>query len=123
MAFLRFEAAGRRYALDALDIIEVVPAVSLRTPPAAPPVFAGFLAYRGAEVPVLDLCQLLSGTAASAGFSTRIVLVHLTIDDGSRPLVGLRAERVLEIADTLEEPILGAGVLERAAGQNLKWTT
>jgi len=121
MAFLRFEAGGQRYALDALDIVEVVPAVGLHPPPSAPPVFAGFLAYRGAQVPVLDLCQLLAGTPATSGFSTRILLVQLTIPGASRQLVGLRAERVLEVAETLEEPILGSAVLERAAGQNLTW--
>ncbi|GLK89067.1 chemotaxis protein CheW [Pseudomonas turukhanskensis] len=96
--YLLFSLGLERYALAARDVVAVLPRVPVKTLPGAPVWVAGVFAFRGALVPVLDLCQLSLGTAAVARTSTRTVLVHYRTADGlTRPL-GLVLEQA---SDTL----------------------
>lgn len=93
MLALELGIAGDRYALDAREVIEVVPYVGLRVVPSAPEGFAGLLSYRGAVIPVVDLCRLLSPSACPRLMSSRIAVCQ--IDDTRR--VGVLAERVTRL--------------------------
>jgi chemotaxis-related protein WspB len=94
---LAFQIGGQRYVLLCKDVIEVVPMARLRRVPTAPAHVAGLFTYRGAHTPVVDLCQLITGTPAAPRLSSRIVVTR----HGARQL-GLAAERVTE-AITIDE--------------------
>ena len=101
-----FEVAGERYGLEAVRVVEVVPAVPLRTVPGTFPGVAGLLRFRGGLVPVVDLGILWAGRPSPARMSSRIVVCELGTAGGSwadvaardRPRLGLLAERVLRVA-------------------------
>jgi chemotaxis-related protein WspB len=101
-----FEVAGERYGIEAAGVVEVVPAVPLRTVPGTVAGVVGLLRFRGALTPVVDLGVVWAGRPSPARMSSRIVVCELEGAGGSwadsassaRPRVGLLAERVLRVA-------------------------
>ncbi|MCE0461450.1 MULTISPECIES: chemotaxis protein CheW [Pseudomonas] len=86
--FLVFCIGNERYALQATDVVEVLPRMPLKPIAQAPAWVAGVFAWRGAVVPVIDLRSLTFGQRAETRTSTRLVLVHYHPD-------GLQAGQVL----------------------------
>jgi chemotaxis-related protein WspB len=74
--FLMFCIGNERYALQATDVVEVLPRLSLKPIARTPSWVAGVFAWRGVVVPVIDLCALTFGQSAEARTSTRLVLVQ-----------------------------------------------
>ncbi|MGE7960008.1 chemotaxis protein CheW [Pseudomonas sp. NPDC089530] len=74
--FLVFRIGTERYALQAVEVAEVLPRLQLKPIPRAPAWVAGVFAHRGSVVPVIDLCALTFGEPARQRTSTRLVLVH-----------------------------------------------
>lgn len=97
MLFLTFQLGADRYALEAARVIEVLAMVELRKIVGAPVGTAGEFDYRGASVPVLDLCQLSLGRASNHRLSTRILLLHHESQPGDRRPLGLIAEHATEL--------------------------
>lgn len=79
--FLVFRIGGERYALQAVEVAEVLPRLPLKPIARAPHWVAGVFAYRGAVVPVIDMAALTFGQAAVSRTSTRLVLVNYRADD------------------------------------------
>jgi chemotaxis-related protein WspB len=77
MLALAFHVGSNRFALPCAGVVELVPLVELRTLPKAPPAIAGVFTYRGTIVPVIDLAQLMLGTASNVRLSTRIAVVNI----------------------------------------------
>ncbi len=73
--FLVFCIGHERYALQAIDVVEVLPRLPLADRPGAV-LGGGVFAWRGTVVPVIDLCALTFGHSAKARTSTRLVLVR-----------------------------------------------
>lgn len=96
MLFLLFQLGNDHYALDAGQVAEVLPLVSLKQIPLAPPAVAGVFDFRGEPVPVVDLSQLALGRPAHRRLSTRIILAHYSDAHGEPRLLGLIAEKVTE---------------------------
>lgn len=94
--FLTFRLGGESYALNALHVHTVLPAVALRRLDQAPAYVAGLLDYQGQALPVLDLCQMCLERPTASHYSTRIVVVHYPTPRGGS-LLGLRAEKVTEL--------------------------
>lgn len=103
MLLLLFQIDESLYAIDAAEIIEIVPMVLLTQVPAAPNSVAGVFNYHGNIVPAIDLCQLIRGTPCQPCHSTRMIIVQ----DAAHPAksvdrnfnfdrLGLIAERVTE---------------------------
>ncbi|MCO7611034.1 MULTISPECIES: chemotaxis protein CheW [Pseudomonas] len=92
--FLVFRIGQERYALQAVDVVEVLPRLQLKPIARAPSWVAGVFAYRGVVVPVIDLCELTFGRPAQLRTSTRLVLVHYR-SDAERPprVLGLLLEQ------------------------------
>ncbi|HEY4177783.1 MAG TPA: chemotaxis protein CheW [Kofleriaceae bacterium] len=126
MLSLALSVGEDRFALGCADVVEVIPRVELRSIPHAPAFVPGLFTYRGAIVPVIDLCQLIRQSACPSKLSSRIIIVKPR--GGTNRLIGLLAERVIdtihldpkqaipagiEIADT---PYLGEVYLDVAAG-------
>lgn len=80
MLSLLLEVAGHRLAIAARDVVEVIPAIPLQRPPHCPLQVAGFCVYRGHVVPVVDLCQILSGKPSGSNLSSRILIVQVSVE-------------------------------------------
>lgn len=95
--FLVFRIGSERYALQAIEVTEVLPRLPLKPIPHAPVWVAGVFAYRGAVVPVIDLSALTFGTPAQARTSTRLVLVNYRPDETTESqLLGLILEQATD---------------------------
>lgn len=101
MLMLLFYVGENLYALDSAQVVEVIPRVDLRKIHHVPDYVAGMFKYRGAIVPVIDLCHLIQGKPSRSYLSTRIIMVNYTGKDNIKRYVGLMAERVTE---TLNKP-------------------
>ncbi len=102
MLVLLLRVGDRRYALDAREVIEVVPGVPLAPAPGAPPWIAGLLHHRNGVAPVIDVPLLLIGAPAAALLSTRLVLLRR--DDAPGELVALRVEGATAVARLATPP-------------------
>jgi chemotaxis-related protein WspB len=96
MLFFLFRLGDDRYALDALQIAEILPLVGAKWIPQTPAGIAGVIDYHGAPVPLIDLSQLALGRPARQRFGTRIILVNYPDQEGATHLLGLLAERATE---------------------------
>ncbi len=114
MLLLTFTIAGEPYALDVATVIELVPRVELRAIPHAPAYLAGLLGYRGEVVLVIDLGLLLGSAPGADRLSTRIILVKSASDGENRKgdagLLGLIAERVIDLVEVAPEQVTPAPV-------------
>jgi chemotaxis-related protein WspB len=101
MLMLLFYAGNDLYAIKSSRVVEVIPRVSLRKIQPAPEYVAGLFNYRGAIVPVIDICHLIQGKPSQSHLSTRIIMVSYPRKDNTLQYIGLMAERVTE---TLNKP-------------------
>lgn len=119
---LLFRVGQKRYALEAISVVEVIPRVNLSPVHQSPPYVVGQFNYQGQLVPVLDLSQCLGQQTSRAVLSTRIILVNLAKASSEKKLLGLMVEQV---TDTLRHdqatPITASVSLSRPAylGQKL----
>ncbi|MCE5334312.1 MAG: chemotaxis protein CheW [Desulfobacteraceae bacterium] len=110
MLFLKFQIGGDVYALDCSYVVEIVPMVQLREISKAPPYLPGVFQYRGQVVPVIDLCSLAGFDAARQVLSTRIVIVRIRDAEGGERILGIVAERIVEIVRVEEGSLAQTGV-------------
>jgi chemotaxis-related protein WspB len=96
MLFLLFRLGNDRYAIEARQVVEVLPLLSAKQIPQAPPAVRGVFDFRGEPVPLIDLTQLALGHPVREHLSTRIVLVRHPDGRGGQRLLGLLAEHVTE---------------------------
>lgn len=119
MLFLLFQLGSERYALDAGQVVAVLPRLGVKAIPHAPSSVAGLCQYRGGPVPVIDLSELALGRPSANRLSTRIVLVqypHPGPDPVGGPhLLGLLAERATETLRRDPEDFVAPGVSVDAA--------
>ena len=110
MLFLFFQLGKDRYVLDVGQVAEVLPLVSLKHIPQAPPAVAGVFDFHGDPVPVIDLSQMALGRPAQRRLSTRIILTHYTDDNGEKRLLGLIAEKVVETMRREASDFVASGI-------------
>lgn len=115
MLFLLFHLGQERYALEAGQVVEVLPLLRLRPIPHAPRGVAGLINYRGQPVPVVDLSELAVGKPSADHFSTRIMIVNHPDADGNLRLLGLIAEQATGMVRKKPEELQDAGVRIAAA--------
>jgi purine-binding chemotaxis protein CheW len=92
MDLVVFEIDGRRYALPAADVREVVRAVTVSPLPGAPPIVEGLINVRGVLVPVLDLRARFRLPAKHPSHTD-----HLLLASAGTRLVAIRADRALDL--------------------------
>lgn len=115
MLALLLHAGNEIYALDARDVAEVVPFVSVRSVPQAPPHVRGILNLRGKPVPVLDLCRLVSERFCDNAHASRVVLLHYPSREKPEHLLGLVGERITETRRVEERDLKSTGIMVRNA--------
>lgn len=112
MLFLLFQLGEDRYALDAGQVVEVLPLVDIKRIAQTPKEVAGICDYRGAPLPVIDLSQVTLGRPAEHRLSTRLIVVRYPDATGEARALGLLAEKATEIlrrepADFVDSGIAG----------------
>ena len=86
-----FHVGSERFAIDTRSIVEVIPGISARPVPAAHDALVGVIDYRGAVVPVLDLCRLFGRGDCPVRMSNRILMCELAAEaDASENAQGER---------------------------------
>jgi chemotaxis-related protein WspB len=110
MLFLKFRIGDEDYALDAQQIVEILPLLDVTRVPRAPPGIAGLVNYRGTPVPVVDLSEMTIGRPARPHISTRLILVRY-----GENLLGLIAERATETMRRDAGSFIESGIASDAA--------
>jgi chemotaxis-related protein WspB len=110
MLFLLFQIGNDRYALEASRVVEVVPLLTIKQWPQAPPGLAGIFNYHGQPVPAIDLSQLTLGNPATERLSTRIIIVNHTDGRGRNQLLGLVAEHATEVVRKDPKEFVDSGI-------------
>lgn len=110
MLLLLFEVGGNRFGIEASEIVEVIPLVSLKKVPLAPVCVSGVFSYRGQVVPVVDVSALLGESPARQLLSTRIILVRQPGGASEPRLLGLLAERATETLSCRKEEFQPPGI-------------
>jgi len=105
---LPFEVGNEIYALELIDIQEIVEAPSLHPFPAAPDMVSGAIAFHGRIVPVVNLAHLL-GFDINQGSPRLIVLANqygpfALMVDRLRPLIGMDKCFVKDDVSATKEP-------------------
>ncbi len=95
MQALFLEIEGRRFAIAASEILEVLPMVEFRAAQAGPEWLLGLFNRRGTMVPLVDLAHMVVGTPATLRMGSRIVMVQLPEGD----VLGLLVEEVTGLGD------------------------
>lgn len=111
MLLLLFEIGSDRYALNARQIIEVVPLVRLKQIPNTPDYVAGLMNFRGTVIPVIDLCRLLTPFSCENSFSTRYIIVKYPVENKGEVLLALMANNVTETVQTDLTSIPSSGTI------------
>jgi chemotaxis-related protein WspB len=111
MLFLVFQLDGDRYAIEATQVVEVLPLVNWKCVPGAPDGVAGIIDYHGAPVPLIDLTALALAKPSRKWMSTRIIVVNYRQDSpGQTHLLGLMAEQATETMRRTEEEFADSGL-------------
>ncbi len=110
MLLLLFETGNGRFALDSGEVVEIIPLIKLKKIPSSPGYISGVVNYHGEAVPILDLCALTEGVPCREVYSTRIILVHYPLSDGTEKLVGLIAEKVTDVVRSDQSDKQSSGV-------------
>jgi purine-binding chemotaxis protein CheW len=105
---------GETYAIEARHVREILDPVAVTDVPGAPRELNGLINVRGKVVPLLDLCLKLGMRPSPPSIDTRFVVAEASVA-GMPTIVGLRADRVYEMAelagDALEDtPQIGMQV-------------
>jgi chemotaxis-related protein WspB len=110
MLFLVFQLGTDRYALQAAQVVEVLPLVNSKHVPRAPVGVTGVFDYHGTPVPLIDLTELAQGKPSRKWMSTRIILVNYRDKSGRVHLLGFLAERATETMHRSEEEFADSGI-------------
>lgn len=102
MLFVIFKSGDTNYAMEAREVVEVIPLVTLRNCPGVPACIAGLANYGGTGVPIVDLGRLVGGPPSASYLSTRIIVTQYIGGGGQRRLIGLLAEGVTNTIERKE---------------------
>lgn len=108
---LVFDLGGQSFALEAVLVREILDMMPETTVPGAPPLVAHVLNFRGRIIPLADLRLAFGMPVTGATLDSRIVVIELDLD-GEATLIGLRTDKVHEVAtfhaNTSEDaPVVG----------------
>lgn len=87
-----FDIGSEEYAVDILDVQEIIRMVEITPVPKAPYYVEGVINLRGKVIPIIDLRQRFGLSEAERTKETRIVVV-----DVSRVILGLVVDSVSEV--------------------------
>src|ERR1700688_216400 len=111
MLFLVFRLGNDCYAIEATQVVEVLPLVNWKDVARAPAGVAGIIDFHGFTVPLIDLTDLALGKPSRKWMSTRIIVVNYRRDSSSQThVLGLMAEQATETIRRTEEEFADSGL-------------
>jgi chemotaxis-related protein WspB len=110
MLFLVLQLGRDLYAIEASQIVEILPLVAIRGLPRAPKGLAGLFDYHGEPTPVVDLAELATGIVSRHRMSTRIIVVKDSRPSGVSRLLGLLVEQAMTTLRRSEAEFVDAGI-------------
>jgi purine-binding chemotaxis protein CheW len=116
--YLAFTLNSEIFAIDILQIREIIEFGTLTEVPMMPDTIRGVINLRGAVVPVIDLSARFGRGASSVARRTCIVIVEVRADDGAESraqILGVMVDAVNEVleipnADIEPAPSFGARI-------------
>ena len=96
--YLTFQAGDETFAIEILDVKEIIEIEAITKVPMMPPFIAGIINLRGRVVPVVDLSNRLGRRSSTITKKTCIVLVEVAHDDDAQP-IGMMVDEVNEILE------------------------
>jgi len=112
--YLTFQVLGERYAVNILDIKEIIEVTQMTRVPMALAAVRGVMNLRGNVAPVIDLAQRFHDCRTTLDRRSVILVVQLEIE-GEWQVMGMLAEEVSEIVEIAPDqfqsaPEFGAGI-------------
>src|SRR5258708_38607546 len=108
MLFIVFRLGTDRYAIEAAQVVEVLPLVNSKHIPRAPLGMAGVFDYHGTPLPLIDLTEFAQGAPSRKWMSTRIILVNYRDKSGKLPPPGFLADAPTETMPRREDCFTGS---------------
>jgi len=102
--YLTFVVAGDEYAVDLLDVTEIVQCSQITRVPSMPTSIRGVTNLRGTVVPVIDLAVRFGRAESQLSKWSCIVMVEATVD-GERGIAGLLVDAVSQVHELSAEAI------------------
>lgn len=96
--YLTFMLGGKIYALDILNIKEIIEYGEITEIPMTPDFISGVINLRGSVVPVIDLSQRFSGQSTEHTKRTSIIILEVKNND-LRIEIGITVDMVNEVLD------------------------
>ncbi|MFW5995427.1 MAG: chemotaxis protein CheW, partial [Spirochaetia bacterium] len=104
--FLTFTLAEEQYAVDVIQVREVLSEITLTVIPRIPSYLKGVINIRGSVVPVVDLRTKLGLPDTGSTLDTSIIVMDLRTENGDDTVTaGCLADSVQEVVDIPEEDI------------------
>jgi purine-binding chemotaxis protein CheW len=94
---LTFDLCGETFALDATLVREVLDRAPETFVPGAPRLVDSVINFRGKIIPLADLRVAFALNALPASIDSRVIVIEFELD-GEPTLIGLRADKVFEVA-------------------------
>lgn len=110
MLLLNLNIGKEHYAIEASQIIEIVPLIELDKVPLVENSISGIFNYRGNPTPVVDLCELFEKRSCNKNLSSRIIIIDYITDKGDSRPVGLIAESVTDVTHCNQHEIENSGI-------------
>ncbi|MBV0932964.1 chemotaxis protein CheW [Marinobacterium weihaiense] len=112
--YLTFQVLGERYAVNILDIKEIIEVTQMTRVPMALAAVRGVMNLRGNVAPVIDLAQRFHETPTELDRRTVILVVQIEVE-GEWQVMGMLAQEVNEIVEIQADqfqpaPEFGAGI-------------
>ena len=102
--YLTFQLDGESFAIDILDIREIIEFSSLTSVPLMPAFLRGVINLRGAVVPVVDLSIRFGRPSTEISSQTCVVILEI-IHEEEVQLIGILVDAVSEVVDISESDI------------------
>lgn len=96
--FVTFSLEDSLYAVTVHRVQEILDVRPIARMPGTPPHLLGVIDLRGATVPVVDMRVLLGLPPRQDDPQTRILVVHLEATEAADAVIGLRTDRVIDVA-------------------------
>jgi purine-binding chemotaxis protein CheW len=105
--YLTFQLAGEEYALDIMQVREIIEYGTLTFVPQTPPSIRGVINLRGNVVPVIDLALRFNATPSPITGRTCIIIGEATLA-GELAVMGVIADAVSKVVELTDDEILPA---------------
>jgi purine-binding chemotaxis protein CheW len=103
--YLTFQLAGEEYALDIMQVREIIEYSTLTHVPQTPPSIRGVINLRGNVVPVIDLALKFTATPSPITGRTCIIIGEANLA-GEPTVFGVMADAVSKVVQLTDDEIL-----------------